>query len=183
MKQAKELITKGRRDFINSICLIGVIPFMVFIYILGSGVATFKIFFGEAGYIILATLAVFSSGIMVGRRMLRAFIREVLDYNKKIMAMQQELIDQNKLAAITETALALGHEINNPLVAIRGNIVMMESDFMQVNVPSEVKNRLTTIKDHFNRIGQATDKMSNLSKPFSEIIDGKSRMINLEKSV
>lgn len=182
MKQVKELILKGKRDFINSICLIGVIPFMVFIYIVVTSISTFKIFFGEIGYVVLATLAVFFTGIVVGRKMLWSFIREVLDYNKKIVAMQQELIDKNRLAAIAETVLSLGHEINNPLLAIRGNLVMIENDCAQGPIPDEIKKRITIIKSHFDRIGQATDKMSTLSKPFSETVEGRVKMINLEKS-
>jgi signal transduction histidine kinase len=182
MKNVNELILKGKREFINSICLIGVIPFLVFIYVLVSGISTVKMFFGETGYIMAATVAVFLCGVAIGRRMLWAFIREVLDYNKKIVQMQQELIDKNRLAAITETVLSLGHEINNPLLAIRGNLVMMENDFTQITIPDELRNRLEIIKSHFDRIGQATDKMSKLSKPFSEPIVDKVNMINLGKS-
>ena len=182
MAQVSTLIVRGRREFISSIFLIGVIPFMTFVYIVVSKISSFKILFGEVGYIMTATVAVFLSGILAGRKMLWAFIHELLDYNQKIVEMQQELVQKNKLAAIAETALSLGHEINNPLLTVRGNLAMIENDLAQLKIPDEIKKRLDVIKTSVDRIGRATDKMSSLSRPFSETIEGGTKMINLDKS-
>jgi C4-dicarboxylate-specific signal transduction histidine kinase len=182
MEESRELILKGKREFVNSIFLIGVIPFMVFIYIVVSRMAAFKIFIGEVGYIMIATIGVFLSGILVGRKMLWAFIQEVLNNNQKIIEIQSELVEKSRLAAVTETALSLGHEINNPIVSIRGNLVMMENDLAKANVSNETRERLSALKSNFDRIAQATEKMSKLSRPVTEHLEGKLRMVNLGRS-
>lgn len=181
--ETKELILERKRDFYNSVCLTGIIPFLVFVYLLVNRIASFNIFVGEIGYIMLATLAIFLLGIIVGRKMLWSLIVRLTDYNQQIIDMQKELLEKNRLAAITETTLALSHEINNPLLTIRGNLELLETDFGEnYPVPDSIKNRLNTIKGHCERIRQVTEKMSSLSKPVSESIYGKSSMIDLNKS-
>jgi nitrogen-specific signal transduction histidine kinase len=163
-----ELITKRRCDFNTTICLTGVIPFLVFLYLLVVRVASFKIFIGEVGYIMFATMVVFLTGITVGRKML--------------WSMLKELIEKNRLAAITETALSLSHEINNPLFTVRGNIELLETEISEAQLSDAVRNRLDTIKNNCERIREVTDKMSKLSKPSIEAVHGKVRMINLADS-
>ena len=104
--EIKELILKHRRNFNVSICLTGAIPFLVFVYLLVRKISTFQIFVGEIGYIMFSAVLIFLLGIAVGRKM--------------FMALLNELVEKNRLSAITETTLALSHEINNPLLSIRG---------------------------------------------------------------
>lgn len=177
-----ELITKEKRDFYNSICLTSVIPFLVFIYLLIGRVSSVSILKGEILYIMMATVVVFLMGIIVGRKMLWALILKLIDDNKRIVDMQQELMEKNRLAAITETTLALGHEINNPLMAIRGSLELIEVEVIDKPLPENIKNRLDTIKGYCERIGQVTDKMSSLSKPALHTIHGHTKMIDLTKS-
>lgn len=164
----KELIVKRKRDFNTTICLTGVIPFLVFLYLLVARVASFKILVGEVGYIMFATMIVFLTGITVGRKML--------------WSMLKELIEKSRLAAITETALSLSHEINNPLFTVRGNIELLETEIGTTKLPDAVKGRLDTIKSGCERIRQVTDKMSKLSKPSTEAVHGKVKMVSLADS-
>ena len=96
--------------------------------------------------------------------------------------MQKDLLEKNRLTVITETTLALGHEINNPLLVMRGNLELLENDFTRANVPDYVKERFTSIKDSCERIGRATDKLSRLSEPKLTTIRGDMKMIDLENS-
>ena len=68
--QFKELVASRRREFDVSVCLIGVIPFLVFLYLLVVKIASFQIFVGEVGYIMFTTILIFLLGILVGRKLL-----------------------------------------------------------------------------------------------------------------
>lgn len=164
----KEVINKRRRDFNTTMCLTGIIPFLVFIYLLVVKISSFTIFIGEIGYIMFATLVVFVMGVVIGRRLL--------------WSMLKEIIEKNRLAAVTETALALSHEINNPLLTINGNLELLEGELKQINISDKSKDRLSTIRNSCERIRLVTDKMSKLSKPAITTIHGKIKMINLEAS-
>src|SRR4030042_4794196 len=98
MMQIRELVANKKREFDISVCLTGVIPFLVFLYLLVVKIASFQIFVGEVGYIMFTTVLIFLLGLLVGKKLL--------------WSMLQELIEKNRLAAISETTLALRHEIN-----------------------------------------------------------------------
>ncbi len=164
----KELIVKEKRNFNMAICLIGVIPFLVFVYLLVSRVSSFKVFVGQIGYVMFFTVVVFILGIVVGRKML--------------MALISELVEKNRLAAITETTLTLGDQISNPLLVIRGNFQLIEDETKKLNLPQEIKDRLIAIKGNFERISEVTDKLSNLSKPVTKTIFGDTKIIDLDRS-
>ncbi len=164
----KEIILKKRRDFNIVLCLTGVIPMLVLVYLLVAKIASIEIFVGEIGYIMFCTIVIFLLGALVGKRMLRSVLKE--------------LIEEHRLAAVTETALALSHEINNPLLAVRGNLELLENDFAESQIPEDIKNRLNVIIINCERIRQATEKLTSLSKAASETIDGSAKMIDLGKS-
>jgi signal transduction histidine kinase len=164
----KELVLKRRREFDTTLALIGVIPALVFVYILSVKMSTFRVFVGETGYIMLATMAVFLVGIMVGKKM--------------FWSMMQELIEKNRLAAISETVLALGHEINNPLMAMSGNLELIDMEAKEAGVPEKITNRLGTVKDNCERIRSATKRLATLSNPVSTEIFGGLKMVDLSKS-
>jgi len=167
--KVKEFVLDKKRDFDTSISLMGLIPILVFVYLLVVKVSTFKILIGEVGYIVLATIMVFMMGIMVGRKMFISLI--------------DELLEKHRLAAIAETTLTLGHEINNPLLTIRGNLELLENDAHDIQIPDRIKGRLDIIKGNVERIREATDKLSSLRNPVSDTISSDVRMIDLSKSV
>lgn len=163
-----EVILQQKRNFNMAICLIGIIPFLVFVYLMAIRVSSLKVFTGEIGYIMFFTAIVFILGIAVGRKML--------------MSLISELVEKNRLAAITETTLTLGDQISNPLLAIRGNFQLIEDDADELRLPQKIRDRLTAIKGNFERIGEVTDKLSKLTKPVTKTILGNTRMIDLDSS-
>ncbi|MCX5712163.1 MAG: hypothetical protein NTY47_03695, partial [Candidatus Omnitrophica bacterium] len=169
-----------RRDFNNAVCLMTVIPFLAFVYLLVCEIASFQILAGRIGYIMFIMLFMALMGMHLGRKVIWGIIEKLINLNNQIIRMQEELIEKNRLAAITETVLALGHEINNPLLAIQGNLELLELDYKEGD---SLAKRLDTIKTQCLRIGQVTEKLSTLSKPVSIVISGNSRMIDLSKSV
>lgn len=165
--RVSDIINRGKREFSITIALVGIIPFLVFIYLMAAKVSSVRIFIGEIGLIMILTVTVFILGIYVGKRMLSSFISEIIEKDRK--------------AAITETALAVGHEINNPLLAIRGNLQILESYIIENQTPDTIKNRFKTIVDNFERIRQATDQFINLSNPKSSHVFGKTNMVDIHK--
>jgi signal transduction histidine kinase len=164
----KKFISKNKRDFDISVSLIGVIPLLAFTYLIIARLATVSILIGQIGYIILCTIVVFLVGVYVGKRMFRSLVDEIMDKNKR--------------AAITEAALGVGDQINNPLLAIRGNLDIVEIYALENKLPDKIINRLKTIKDNFERIRQITDKMSELTKLESTAITGNKVMADFINS-
>jgi len=178
----KSLSKEARRTLNNAIFLMGIIPFLTFMYLLVGKLGSFTILRGEIGYILFALSAVILTGIISGRQLLWNLIKHLFEFNAQILKMQQELIEKNRLAAITETVLTLGHEINNPLLIMDGNIERLESAIAGSQTDSQVKELVSNIKTGCVRIMAATDKLSRLSKPvMSEEFGGK-KIIDLDKS-
>ncbi len=177
-----DLAKNIRTDFNRAVSLIGVIPLLVFIYVTVGKISNLNALIGEVGYIVMATIGVFIMGIIVGRRMLMSVIFKLIDDNQKILSMQQELIEKNRLAAITETVLVLGDQVNNPLMSISGNLELLDLEIRHLDVGEKVRNRIQTMRGNFQKIREVTDKMSNLTKAELITIHGKTQMIDLNKS-
>jgi len=181
--EVKQLTKDIKNDFNRVVSLVGVIPLLVFIYLVVGKLSNLNALVGEVGYIVMATIGVFATGIIVGRRMLMSVTLKLIDDNQKILLMQQELIEKNRLAAITETVLALGDQVNNPLLVIGGNLELLDLEIKNLQVGEKVHNRLTTMRNNFQKIREVTDKMSKLTKAELVTIHGDTRMIDLDRSV
>ena len=180
--EVKQFTRNIRTDFNRLFCLAGVIPLLVFIYVLVNKISNINARVGEVGYIVMATIGVFVMGIVVGRKMLMSVTIKLIDDNQKILTMQQELLEKNRLAAITETVLALGDQINNPLLAISGNLELLDMDFKNADANERIRNRIETMRNTFRSIREVTEKLSKLGKPESVTIYDDAKMINLNKS-
>lgn len=99
---------------------------------------------------------------------------------REIKALQVKLLEAERLAAITETAISVNHEINNPLCSILGNTQMMLLENDHSN-PVMLK-RLKSIEKQIHRIQGITDKLGRIAKPvLKEYINGK-KMLDVEAS-
>ena len=180
--EVKYLAKNLRNDFNRALSLVGVIPLLVFIYLVVGKLANFNSLVGEVGYIVVATIGVFVMGIVVGRKMLISVTFKLIDDNQKILSMQRELIKKNRLAAITETVLALGDQVNNPLLAISGNLELLELELKDASISEKTRNRIQTIINNFYKIREVTDKMSKLTKAELVTIHGDVEMVDLNRS-
>lgn len=176
----EQIIRNVKKDFNRALSLAAVIPLLVFIYLVVGKLADFNALAGEVGYIVVAAIGVFVMGVVVGRRMLMSVTFKLIDDNQKILSMQQELIEKNRLAAVTETVLALGDQVNNPLLAIGGNLEMLDSE-IGLEASEKIHNRLATMRNNFLKIREVTDKMSKLTKSELTVIHGNTRMIDINK--
>lgn len=166
--QIRELLLKRRREFNISVSLMGIIPLLVLVYLLVAKIASFEILLGEVGIIVFSTIIIFILGLVEGKRMFQSLFAEIME--------------RQKLDAITETTLAISHEINNPLLAVRGNIELLEGEFPNEVIPESIKVRLNVIKSHCERIRIATEKLAKISKPVSTTLYGDMKMLDLNKS-
>ncbi|MDZ7860177.1 MAG: PAS domain S-box protein [Candidatus Krumholzibacteriota bacterium] len=99
---------------------------------------------------------------------------------REVKDMQIGLLEAERFTAITETAVSVKHEINNPLCSILGNIqlILMENNDID---PANSK-RLKSIEKQIYRIQQITYKLGKIVKPtLKEYIDGK-KMLDVEAS-
>ncbi|MBN1353769.1 MAG: hypothetical protein JW994_03760 [Candidatus Omnitrophica bacterium] len=180
----REMEMKARRNFNNAVCLMSVMPSLMFLYLLTVKVADIKILEGETGYIFLGGIMLLIAGVIMGRKILWDVMKDLFDFNRENLKLQSELIEKNRLATISETTLTLSHELNNPLATAIGNLELLENDFKKGLPPSEtVKNRFQIIKNNCDRMARVTSKLSKISKAVSEKAVGDITMISLDKSV
>jgi signal transduction histidine kinase len=164
----KRFIFKRKRDFDLSLSMVGVIPFLVFTYLITVRLSTLKILASQIGCIVFCTLVVFMLGIYAGKRMFRSLVDEIMEKNKQ--------------AAIAEAALRVGDKINNPLLAIRGNLEIVEDYILENKLSDKLIDRVKTMKDNLERIRQITDKISSLPKLDSSFTTGKKIMDDFIRS-
>ncbi len=181
--ESRKLSSQIKREFNIIIAVIGVIPALAFLYLLTDR-TTLSAFLNPATQTVLfCVLLLFIRGIISGRKMLLTLIHRLVDFNDQIIELHKELAEKSKLAAITETALALRHEINNPMTSVLALLAIIEDDLKQNVPPEQIRAKVEQLKMHCGRIREATAKLSALSKPVSsEIYGGAAKMIDLDKS-
>jgi DNA-binding response OmpR family regulator len=92
------------------------------------------------------------------------------------IAIDEALRRARWVSGFVETAIAVQHEVNNPLTALLGNIALLEATQMS---PEETSQCLRTIAEQATRIGKVIRRLSSLRDPRSvEYIQG-SRMVDL----
>ncbi len=93
---------------------------------------------------------------------------------------EYDINESDRLAAIVETAVAVNHEINNPLVPILGNAQFLLQD---ENIVSEdVKRRLKIIMINARRIRNITQKLARITHPVTKEYLRGTRMLDIEAS-
>jgi two-component system C4-dicarboxylate transport response regulator DctD len=106
---------------------------------------------------------------IAGRRLAREDVRR---------AAEADAARARYLAGVGEMAIALQHEINNPLAAILAHAELMAMDAADAGAMDE---SLTTILEQARRIATVVRKLSSLRNPTSvEYVPGK-RMVHLHE--
>lgn len=182
MQNLEIIKTGAKKNFDNAICLMSIIPFLAFIYVLVGKIASFSILAGEIGYILLLVLFLILLGIFSGKKIIWLLMNKIFDFNHKIIEAEKKLLEQTRLNTISQTVLSLSHEINNPLLVMQGNLAILEEDIASNNVPDSIQNRFKELKTHCERIVEVTDKMSRLTKPAFMRVYGNTNMVDLENS-
>ncbi len=99
---------------------------------------------------------------------------------EKLKADYDQMIKSERAAAITETAVTVNHEINNPLTAILGNtqLLLMNKD----GLPKDAVNKLQTIEKSAIKIRETTNKLMTIIDPVTTHYASGLDMIDIEKS-
>jgi DNA-binding response OmpR family regulator len=93
-------------------------------------------------------------------------------------AAEQALARAQRLAGVGEIALALEHEINNPLMALLTHAHLLAGD---ERAPPVIREQATSILEQTRRIADVVRRLRDLKDPRSvEYIDG-TRMIDLTR--
>ncbi|NQT90774.1 MAG: hypothetical protein HQ558_05925 [Candidatus Omnitrophica bacterium] len=181
-KDIKELEKEIRRDFNNAMYVVGLSSAWVLGYLLIDKARVHATLTLEGALVICLAMSLLLIGLIVARRIVWGAIQRLFDYNQKMAKLQEELIEKSRLAAITETVLTLSHEINNPLMVIKGNVELLEGSFAKEDVAASLVDGLGKIKDHCEQIVMVTTKLASLSKPVEKKAFGDKKIIDVDKS-
>jgi DNA-binding response OmpR family regulator len=91
-------------------------------------------------------------------------------------AAEEALARAQWLAGIGETALALQHEINNPLAALLGNVALLTAGLA---APGEEEGLIKVVAEQATRIGAVVKRLGSLRDPRSVRYVGDARMLDL----
>jgi transcriptional regulator with GAF, ATPase, and Fis domain len=106
--------------------------------------------------------------------------RKLMDRNDQLRDMQNQVIESEKVKAISEIVIAMNHEINNPLTIISGNAELLALKLE--NQSEETFSRLNAIIQQVRRLGRVMNMMANIQRPAVENYAGGERMLDIESS-
>ncbi|MCK4417160.1 MAG: response regulator [Candidatus Latescibacteria bacterium] len=99
--------------------------------------------------------------------------------DKRREEAQEALIQSRRLSAISEIAVSINHEINNPLTIIYG---MVQSLMTMNAVDKAVKKKISTIKEQTERIASVTNRLSNIRNDIVTNYVNGMQMIDIQKA-
>jgi len=109
--------------------------------------------------------------------------RKVLTVITDITALkilEEESLRGKKLEGITQAAITLNHEINNPLGIIMGNTNLLMADIPKTDQTTQEK--LNIINEQILRISDITRKLAEITEPFEANYLGDKMMIDVNRS-
>jgi len=75
--------------------------------------------------------------------------------------VSKEIIDKARLSAVTDTAVTVNHEVNNPLTAILGNVQLLLS--RQQGLPEDTIKKLRVVEESALKIRDVTQRLLKLT--------------------
>lgn len=91
----------------------------------------------------------------------------------------QQAVELEKLKLFREMAVALNHEINNPLTAVYASLYLLEREVAADDRKS--RQCLQDIRRELERIREITARLAHASKPETVDYDGSTTMIDLQR--
>lgn len=119
-------------------------------------------------------------------RSLIAEIDQPTGYNDIVQAFKilkedhKTIVKGERVAAILETAVAVNHEINNPLTAVLGNtqLILLQQD----KLPDDIIAKIKVIEKSALRIRQVTQKLMTVVEPVTTSYTDGLEMLDISKS-
>ncbi|GHC80219.1 sensor histidine kinase [Limoniibacter endophyticus] len=123
-----------------------------------------------------------TSDLKAAHGRLEAEIEEHRETERKLQAVQQELVSANRLAILGQVVAGVAHEVNQPLATIR-TYADNALSFLSIGRAEDACQNLTTIASLTERIARITQELRNFARkgkgsdkseaiPVGEIIDG-----------
>jgi len=105
---------------------------------------------------------------------------DIVQAFKRLKEDHKQVVKGERIAAILETAVAINHEINNPLTAVLGNtqLLLLQED----QLPEEVITKIKVIEKSALRIRQVTKKLMNVVEPVTTSYTDSLEMLDINKS-
>ena len=94
--------------------------------------------------------------------------------------LQNQLLEAERTRVLAETAVAAGHEINQPLTVVIGNAELILTGLIDDDV--EQARLVEAIRDEGKRISGIVNKMKATRRYVSKTYVGDTRMIDFETS-
>jgi sigma-B regulation protein RsbU (phosphoserine phosphatase) len=88
-------------------------------------------------------------------------LRSRVNVGRRIIALQNALLEKEKLQAVFETAGAVCHEMNQPLQVVSGVAELLLLDMKNTDPHYE---KLMTIMEQTGRMGEITNKLMKITK-------------------
>ena len=106
--------------------------------------------------------------------------RDIIQAFRRLREDHKLIVKGEKIASILETAVAVNHEINNPLTAIIGNtqLLMMKSE----KLPQDIIAKIKAIEQSAMRIKQVTQKLLSVVEPITTGYADNLAMLDIDKS-
>jgi len=100
---------------------------------------------------------------------------------KKLRQDHKLIVKGERVAAVLETAVAVNHEINNPLTAVLGNaqLILINKD----KLPDDVVSKISIIEKSALRIRQVTQKLMSIVEPITTSYTKDLDMLDIDNSL
>ena len=98
----------------------------------------------------------------------------------ELRELQAKMLEAERVSAITETAISVNHEINNPLCSILGytQLILMDRESLDPDVVSKLEG----IEKQIVRIQEIAERLGRIKRPVLKEYVGGSRMLDMEHS-
>lgn len=98
----------------------------------------------------------------------------------ELKILEAESLRGKKLEGITQAAITLNHEINNPLGIILGNTNLIMTDSGETN--TDLKEKLNIIYQQTLRISEITQRLAKITEPYEDHYLDDKMMIDVGRS-
>jgi CheY-like chemotaxis protein len=107
-------------------------------------------------------------------------ISKLKDTNTRLLAAQNDLVEMERQNAVLAMSVTANHEINQPLMIIKGNVELLQS---QMSTTDKDIKHFTRIHDAIQRIEEILTKLRNISLESTRVEDYSSsnKMFILDK--
>jgi signal transduction histidine kinase len=111
------------------------------------------------------TVSTMITSLRLARESIAAQVDEERRMNQEVKSLQQQVIRQERLAAIGVLVSGVAHELNNPLQAILGFAELLQ---MQAGMPEQARADLTLIQKESARASAIIRNLSKFGRQISE---------------